>query len=189
LLLISYYTENWAYPAHAHRLKQECKALKIRHRIEALQDTGSYLKNCCYKPRYILECLREEKAPVLWVDVDASILAYPEYFDTGLDYDMQAKRMKEPRKRTWHVGTIWFNYNPTVMQFLTKWAENTGACSDESSLEQTWREMPIKARDIPDDYFGITGDRPFGVICHRISDSLSKKRESKFFDRYEQEVI
>ena len=201
--LISFYTNDWKYPQHAERLKAECESFGVPYKIEQLKSTGSYLKNTCLKPQFILDCLNDLKSPVLWVDVDASLLGKPEtpikrnYVDVFDGYeiksvevlgelpDFAAKRMSEERDRTWHVGTMWFNYKPNVIEFLEKWIANTGNLSDESALEKTWQDdgWMLDTFDLPKEYFyieRISQEPPEGtVIMHRISDSNMKKREMR----------
>lgn len=189
--LISFYTKDWQYPQHAKRLKRECDTLGIPNLIQELPSTGSYLKNTCLKPQFILDKLKELKSPVLWVDVDASIFQYPQccdallefYFDKSVDF--AARPMSPERDRTWHVGTMWFNYKPNVIEFLEKWISNTGNLSDESALEKTWQDdgWMLDTFDLPKEYFYIERKGqpvPDGtVIMHRISDSAMKKRDMR----------
>lgn len=181
--LISFYTKDWKYPKHAERLKRECDSFGVPYRIDELKSTGSYLRNTCLKPKFILDCLKQLKSPVLWVDVDASLLGKPSCFYCDIDQDFAARRMSENRDRTWHVGTMWFNYKPNAIEFLEKWVENTGNLSDESALEKTWQDYGwmLDTFCLPKEYFYIERKAqppPSGtVIMHRISDSEMKKRD------------
>lgn len=183
--LISFYTKDWKYPQHAERLKRECESFGVPYKIDPLKSTGSYLRNTCLKPQFILDCLKQLESPVLWVDVDASLLGKPSCFYCDIEHDFAAKRMSEERDRTWHVGTMWFNYKPNVIEFLEKWIANTGNLSDESALEKTWQDdgWMLDTFDLPKEYFYIerrAQEPPEGtVIMHRISDSTMKKREMR----------
>lgn len=178
--LISFYTPDWKYPHHAERLKRECEALGVPYKIEELKSTGSYLRNTCLKPQYILDCLKELKSPVLWVDVDASLLRREMFY---IQADFAARPMSPDRDRTWHVGTMWFNYTPAMIEFLEKWIENTGNLSDESALEKTWQDhgFLIETCHLPPEFFYIErkARKPSEgtIIMHRISDSAMKRRE------------
>ena len=177
-LVVSFYTDDWDYPAHAERFRFECHNLKLRHRVDRLDSAGGYLQNCRMKPFFIRECLKEEKAPILWVDVDGSILRKPVWFD-GLDADFAARLMPDHRARTWHVGTMWFNYTPKALAFIDKWCELTGELSDESALDDAWNcGADIESVNIPDPYFricnGFTVPKSDTVILHRLSKSPSK---------------
>jgi hypothetical protein len=178
--LISFYTKDWKYPQYAAALQVDCERLGVPYKIQCLESTGSYLKNTCLKPQFILDKLEQLKSPVLWVDCDASLLGKP-VCDYGVDF--AARRMPETRDRTWHVGTMWFNYTPTMIKFVKRWIENTGNLSDESALDKTWREHghTIQTSDLPPEYFYIErrGQRTpkDTVIMHRISDSQMKKMD------------
>ena len=180
--VISFYTKDWLYEQHAKRLVLDCDRLDLPCVIQERKTTGSYLKNTCMKPFFIREKLQQLKSPVLWVDCDGSILKKPDFF-YGLKCDFAAKRMASTRSRTWHVGTMWFNYTPTMLEFMDRWCENTGEISDESALEKTWRQMKVNAADIPVEYFEILRGKcqpsQGAVIVHRISSGESKSREIK----------
>jgi hypothetical protein len=51
MLIVSFYTNDWEYPAHAERLRKECDALKLEHHIKEMPSAGGYLQNTCIKPR------------------------------------------------------------------------------------------------------------------------------------------
>lgn len=191
-LIVSFYTPDWLYPEHARRLAGECESLRLEHHIECRPSAGSYLSNTCQKPQFILECLNYGK-PILWVDVDASILQRPEFF-TEEGYDMQARRMTPDRRRTWHVGTMYWAPTEAAVSFVDAWAKNTGEMSDESSLEVTWKQLghTLSTRDIPPEYFEIPRFGGPGskecVILHRLSNSPSKRQQRKMFQDYEQHI-
>lgn len=185
-LIISFYTRDWEYPNHAKRLIRECENLNLEHRIEERPSRGGYLENTCIKPEFIRDMLHEEKRPVLWIDVDGSIFKQPEFFDE-LDAEFAAKRMPKNRKRIWHVGTMWFNYSSDTLDFMDRWIELSGELSDESSLEETWKEFNwLRAVDIPIEYFEIEqrgkGPKKDTVILHRLSESPSKQKQSSRFN-------
>lgn len=184
--VISFYTKDWRYSEYASKMRKDCDLLQIDNVIEELPSTGSYLKNTCLKPRFILDKLKQLKSPVLWVDVDAKIMKRPDIFcidDFDKRYDFAAKKMSEQRTRTWHVGTIYCNYTHAMIQFLEEWIKNTGEISDESALEFTWQNNKelLRTTDIPNEYFFIQrlgfGVPQDTVIMHRISSGESKKRE------------
>lgn len=176
--VISFYTDDWEYPRYAKALKNDCERLKIPNKIELLPSTGSYLKNTCLKPQFILDKLNELKSPVLWVDCDGTILDVPIF---SKSFDFAARKKPLGNNRTWHVGTMWFNYTPSMLDFIEEWIKNTGNLSDESALEETWKNHGylIDAVEVPESYFILLkrGEEPYGIISHRISSSDSKRRE------------
>jgi len=191
-LIVSFFTPDWQYAQHADRLRAECMALGLDSYIERRPSAGGYLENCCQKPTFLLECLERFRRPVLWIDVDGSILRTPDFF-TEPGWDFQARRMPATRPRTWHVGTMYWAPTDAALAFVREWIARTGDMSDESSLEQTWCEFGdlLKARDIPSTYFEIpTRTRPMTAECvifHRLSDSPSKRQQSARFNAREAE--
>lgn len=187
--IVSFYTQDWLYPQHAKRLRRECLNLELDCRIKEKPSQNGYIQNCCIKPFFIRECLQELKKPVLWIDVDGSIIAKPDFFlDT--DWDFQARRMRPPRTRLYHVGTMWFNYNDQVLEFVDEWCRRTGDMTDESSLDQTFKfkQWELRHRDIPEEYFKILrreNEVKDGVIFHRLSNSESKRQQTEAFNEYE----
>lgn len=177
-LLISFYTNDWCYADHARRLEAECQELGLDYWIARLPSTGSYLRNTCLKPQFILDCFADR--PLLWLDVDASIYRRPDFFlETG--WDFQAKRIRSAtRRRTWHVGTMYFEPSEIMRAFMLDWIARLKV-TDESALEQTWRHWQdrLKTRDIPANYFEIEPDKPSSncVIYHRLSRGASKSQE------------
>jgi hypothetical protein len=190
--VISFYTNDWEYPAHAKRLEQECKNLNLNFIIEELPSYG-YLQNCQQKPFFIRERLHQLKSPVLWIDVDASIFKTPDFFvNLNADISLKSQILKRT-DREWHVGTMWFNYTESTIKLLDQWCSMvesynskvklTGDHSDESALNSVLNEnSTIKIEPLPAEYFYIdivTGHKKDAVILHRISNSESKKQQSK----------
>jgi hypothetical protein len=189
-LIVSYFTRDWHYPQHAARLAGECEALGLEAHIEERESRGGYTQNCCIKPEFIRECLQTAGRPVLWVDVDASILRKPDFFLGADGWDFQARKMASRRRRTWHVGTLWFNPTPATLDFVDEWVARTGDMTDESALDQTWkaRDWGLRTRDIPPTYFELGEPSPGCVILHRLSSSRSKQQQAEACMRYERDV-
>lgn len=185
-LIVSFYTRDWEYPQHAKRLKAECEQLGLEYCIEERPSRKGYLENTCIKPTFISEMLYEHRRPILWIDVDASIYKRPDFF-WDLTADFAAKRMAATRKRTWHVGTMWFNFTRDTIEFVDRWVKVTGEISDESALEATWQDFGwLNAVDIPPTYFQIEKELTVPpssvVIMHRLSNSPSKRQQQSRFD-------
>lgn len=184
--IISFYTNDWIYPQHAQRLARECDALGLAHRIECLPSTGSYLGNTCMKSTYVLECLRTESGPLLWIDVDGSILGLPHELGDLPDADIAARRRRAVNEfgYTWHVGTLWFSGNPASRDFAQAWSEHpTG--TDENKFDAAWKSQreTLRIWELPASYFLILNSTnrhqipADTIIAHRISRSDIKQRE------------
>jgi len=181
-VIVSFFTKDWKYEKYANEMRQQCEELGLEHIITEKPSHSDYLKNCRMKPPFIKECITNVKKPVLWIDVDGCILKLPKFF-IKLNVDFAAKKMAKTRARTWHVGTMWFNYTENCLNFLDKWIEYTeNSCSDEEGLDRFWKveKDMISTSDIPKEYFIIFGKKEIApkdaVICHRISTGKDKMR-------------
>lgn len=184
-VIVSFYTKDWEYPAHAKRLKKELDSLQIPHDIVERPSAGGYLQNTCQKPFFIREMLLKHKEPILWVDVDASVFRRPHWF-CGLDADISLRPKPPTHRRKWHVGTMWFNYNKVALEFIDEWCKLTGDLSDESALEQLWQagtnayiiDMPYEFHEIE-----MGAYKPSGRTCimHRLSSGQSKREQRHIF--------
>lgn len=187
--LVSFFTPEKYYADHALRLGRECRKLGVDYHVAQLQTTNSYLGNCRMKPKFIRDCLIQFNTPIMWIDVDASIVKQPTWITdrismaaSGKPFDILARHMRKGASREWHVGTMVFMPTKDCMKFIDKWIENTGELSDESSLDYTLKNsgLPIKIENIPSQYFRIQGRdfiRKSDVIVHRISKTQVKKME------------
>ena len=177
-IIISFYTKSWTYEQHAKRLREECDRLGLRHHIAELPDTGGWISNTRLKPEFIRKSLNELKEPVLWVDVDGSICRHPTFLSLPTSLDFMGRHQRTGPKRTWHVGTMFFNYTDKITKLLDHWCERSKNGTDEASFDVVWKELAetlgLSSVELPAEYFEIlTSDnaRPTShtVICHRLS--------------------
>ena len=184
-LIVSFYTQDWEYPKWADALRSNCEELGLRHHIKEMPTTGDYVKNTSLKSHFIFETLTTFKEPILWIDCDGSLLNRPTLLDFSLvsNYDIAARRHLRPDFRTWGVGTLWFNYTPTAVDFVNEWKTLLGEGTDEHAFEKAWQVFSnqLKVYELPDSYFHLLykdGDLPApnAVIVHRLSKSPDKMR-------------
>lgn len=184
-IVVSFWTADADYRDHAKRLKAECDALGIEHCIEERPSAGGYLENCCQKPFFIREMLERHQRPVLWIDVDASILRQPVWVEKLPEkgYDMAARPHQRPHWRRFHVGTLWFN--TTAAEFLDRWCAQTGALSDESALDEVFKAgVEVSVAELPRAYFVLPGTREANpCIVHRISSWPGKDAQRHRFGK------
>jgi hypothetical protein len=177
-VIASFYTPTWEYPKHAARLRRECDGLGLKHHIEERPDTGTYLGNTRIKPIFLLETLDRIRQPLLWVDVDASILREPSIPMDGHDWRARLKHRRRT-DRTWHVGTLMLGNTRSTRAWLRLWIEYLDEQgSDELAFDRAWQSGRWTgfAADLPPEYFVVEGRRRSStVILHRLSKSASKR--------------
>lgn len=185
LTVISFYTDDWEYPTHAIRLKEECERLSLNYKIENLSSTKDYLSNTRLKPKFIKDKLLELKSPVLWIDVDGSILKSPDHLIQNIvNTDFAGCKMETSNLlgRIWHVGTLFFNYTPASLKFLDFWIAHLNNGSDEAAFNEAWKNFSENINVLildKEQYHKIIKWKVHPtentVICHRLSASDSKK--------------
>lgn len=87
--------------------------------------TEDYSINCLYKPKLILETLKELKQSLIWIDVDCFVQSLPIEMDNiteDIGIVLRTHDMKTP-----HSGLIYFNYNDKVLSFVEEWAKQSQA--------------------------------------------------------------
>lgn len=166
ITLVSFYTDDDYYRPHGIRLQKECTALGIPHQIISKPPAGGYLANTRLKPFAIRELLKQVGGPVLWVDVDASVLKPLALPSMG---DIMAAPMRDGAFRKWHVGTLLFNHTPPAMRCLDEWASTCRSGSDEAAFNAIADNHQITP--LPASYFTMARSTPpdGAVIFHRLS--------------------
>jgi hypothetical protein len=181
--LVSFYTPDWKYPEYAQSLADDCTRLGLGFAIESKPSTNTYVGNCNLKPYFIRDKLRELKKPILWMDVDGSIITRPDLLLTGdiNSFDMAGNRSVTDTSRI-HVGSIWFNYTDIIMEFVDAWCEAIAARGiDDSVFNGLWQQFSdkIKFYELPPEYFVILANPMSPIpdascIIHRLSNSNLK---------------
>lgn len=185
--VVSFYTPDWKYPEYAQSLADDCKRLGLDFAIESKPSTNTYVGNCNLKPYFIRDKLQQLKKPILWMDVDGSIITRPDrLLTTSINsFDMAGNRSLRNVDRI-HVGSIWFNYTNTTMEFVDAWCDAIAARGiDDAVFNGLWQQFldKIKFYELPPEYFVILDNPQSPVpdtscIIHRLSNS-SLKQEYK----------
>jgi hypothetical protein len=144
--VISFYTENSLYEKDVKDLVASCEKFHIPHVIESVPNLGSWEKNCCLKPKYILEKIEELKKPVVWIDADAIVVQKPQIFPLSCDiaaYHQPLLRSESGRKTEEMIqsGTLFVNYTPNAVSLLKKWDRE---CERRLRLKEKKREKTKK---------------------------------------------
>jgi len=191
-VITSFYTPDWEYPEFARQLSQNCENLNLEYYIVEKQSSGDYVKNCNIKPFFIREMLEKFKKPILWMDVDGSIVSSPNLFFTDdiLNYDIAANRGRSNSEKI-HVGSIWFNYTKAAMSFVDGWCESVSDGGiDDGQFNSVWKKHKdiIKFYELPPNYFVIITKinsipPEDSCIVHRLSNSLLKQKQKNKFNK------
>lgn len=181
-LIVSFYTNDWKYPQYAERMQQDCADLGLECFIKQLDSQGGWLQNTCLKPQFILDCLKQFKRPVLWLDIDTKIVAKPDIL-AGFSQDFAACKMPANNRKDLYVSILAFGYNTRTMRFIKQWIAATGSISDHSSFDETWKATghDLDVMILPPNYGQIlhhnTNPNPGCVFAIELSASESKRQQ------------
>lgn len=147
VLVISYFTKNTFYEKEKRSLIASLKEKKICYEIEAINSLGSWEKNCCYKPKFILEKLKKLKRPLLWIDADAVVLKDLDFFNSLKDCDISLKINESYAKDNPYramTGTLFINYTQNAIKILNLWNDLCQFLLKEKRDFELWDQMCLK---------------------------------------------
>lgn len=146
MIVVSFYTKNTSYEKEAEGLIASCERLSLPYDIEAIDSLGTWDKNCCQKPSFLLRKLQKHKQPIVWVDADAVILKKPTLFD-NLEYDIAAMVVEElPMDDDSKIlsGTLYCNNTPQVHTFLQSWHDECQRLLKEAKGSVVWDQAALR---------------------------------------------
>jgi len=141
--VVSFYTPDWKYPEYAQSLANDCKRLGLDFAIESKPSTNTYVGNCNLKPYFIRDKLQELKKPILWMDVDGSVLNVPEELKILPVVDIAGYVNKQFLDRI-YVNTILFNYTSNTLAFLDTWCEYVKNYIDDGAFNDALKNYSSK---------------------------------------------
>lgn len=138
-IIISCYTKDTIYEEEIKDLTLSCINLNLNYDFEAFTSLGSWEKNCCFKPKYILKKLLEYKKTILWVDADAIIIQKPIFSDNYKKTDIAFCPKYEKKKIiSLHSGTLLINYTKDAISLLKNWDEECIKALTKKKDEEIW---------------------------------------------------
>jgi hypothetical protein len=191
-LIVSYYTKDTLYKREAEDLIASCKALDLEYEITEVPNLGSWEKNCCYKPTFLLKKLEEHQRPLIWTDVDSVILKTPTLLlECKADCALRVNDyvpIDDPSKIL--SGTMFFNNTASAKKLLTIWEkechkqlEKGGAVYDQVCLRKVILHYPtiVEMKRLPASYVKIVDNEeqaaldPESVVVHYQASRLLGK--------------
>lgn len=154
-LLISFYTKDTIYEKEVEDLTTSCKELGVDSYIEAREDLGSWDKNCCQKPLFILECLKRYNRPLLWVDADAIVMQKPTFCNKEIDLAFYFNDQSNQKARS---ATIYIAPTAAAQVFVSQWHQDClkelsknqpVPYGDQSVLIALLRKFPLRVGHLP----------------------------------------
>ena len=158
---IAWYTEGTVYEEiFKSHLEPTLKEYGLDYEGIPMPNYGSWHSNVAQKPYAILHALKKYEEPIVVIDVDAKITAEPSLFERikkdefdiayhSLDWESWYNRPNRTHKKEILTGTMWFNYNETVLEFLEQWSADTwrSRCADQTTIEMLmkgeWKKLRV----------------------------------------------
>lgn len=119
--IISFYTVNTPYEREAEKMKESLEKLGLStEHIQPRKNLKNWHKNCCMKPYFIDEKLRELNKPVVWIDCDARVVKNPVLFEELIDsdYDISVHFHKDKELLS---GTLFLRPTDKIFKLLYYW--------------------------------------------------------------------
>jgi hypothetical protein len=148
-LIVSYYTKDTPYQLEVQELIASCEKWGLEHHIEPISSLGSWERNCCFKPFYLLEKMQHFQRPLFWVDADGVFLRRPQWLSI-FDKDL-AVRINETWEETSDskviTSSLFVNATTGAARILTSWCQE---CIDSFLKPQRTVEIwdQIALRDV-----------------------------------------
>ena len=120
--IYSYYADfqsNNYYKNYATNLIDRCKKFGVTYNISERTSRGSYGANCLMKPEFILEKLKESKAPLIWMDCDTDFkFPFSEFNSVAEDIGMATHSGDLSGIK---ASPLYFNYSAGAFKIVREW--------------------------------------------------------------------
>lgn len=192
-LFVSYFTENTLYEKESADLIASFKKFGLEYEVAAVPNLGSWSKNCCYKPAFLLEMLEKHNRPLVWTDVDSVVVKDPVFFDECYaDIALRINdQLSTDDKAKVLTGTFFINNTPSAKKLLQLWKkecerilEKDAMAFDQVALRKVILHYPtiVEIKRLPTSYITIV-DNPKdleevgdgAVIVHYQASRLNQK--------------
>jgi len=160
--LVVAYATHGPYEKESERLLASLRKIKdLHYQVDYVASVGTWVRNTNIKPRFIRCALKQNTAPVLYVDADAEIMRDPtEYVEDLIERcDVAACH----RGKELLSGTLFFNYTPAALALLDDWVWESNTKPevwDQKNLQSVIeRKNDIKFEEMPTSYCYINDGR------------------------------
>lgn len=127
-MTVAFYTKDSVYEAEKNRLVRSAERLGLPVDAEAIDSTGSWVRNASMKAGVLVAMRKKHVGPMLYVDVDAVFHRDPWPALAGLDCDIGAYFEPDGHLLS---GTLFINHTPAAATLLQEWADACAASPDE----------------------------------------------------------
>ena len=142
----------------------------MSYELTGIELTGSWEHICSFKARFIQNQWESSNIPIVWLDADATLEAYPEIF-AHLNCDLGIYKFPSGNFAT---GTIYFGKSPLAKKLIDRWVFRCTTDPytwDEISLRYAWydinKSLPLKSVWLPTSYLSVF-DNPYLAVDNPV---------------------
>jgi len=125
-IAVTAYTIDTPYEQEVKGLISGLEEHGVEYSLVGYKSVGDWRKNCQNKQKFIIDTLRKGNRPVVWLDADARLRAYPKLFDNypcdvGLYKRLHTSKQKAQLNGSqyhWESGTMYYKPTGDVFEFL-----------------------------------------------------------------------
>ncbi len=173
--VVSYYTKGTGYEEEVKNLIESCERFSMPYEIDAIDSLGSWEKNCCFKPQFLLEKLKKLQSPILWLDADSVVNKKPILFE-GIDCDIAVRIFDElPSDHPSKVisGTVFVNASEKAATLLEDWAKECKAML-QSGAEEVWDQEAMRNVVFRSDAHVMGLEEPYCMVYDKIKNKAMR---------------
>lgn len=150
-IMVGYFTKDSPYEFLATEIARTASLYNIPCDFVGIDDQGSWLNNTGYKPTFLLDMFEKYKdthTAIVYVDVDAEFMGYPEFFDELAlidcpiavhNFDRSCYTRGKPNGFEVLSGTVYLQTCEKTKRMLEQWEQeciNHPKVWDQKSLEK-----------------------------------------------------
>src|SRR5258708_2800572 len=125
-LVVSYYTKDTLYQVEVQSLIASCEQWGLEYEVDPVASFGSWERNCCWKPFFLMEKLQKHRRPLLWVDADAVFFRKPDPETLQEDWDLAARinqYLEDSHPSKVNSGTVFVNATEGAAKVVKAWGQ------------------------------------------------------------------
>ena len=160
--VVAFYTKNTPYElVYNQHLAPSLKKFNMNLHLETVENSGSWIKNTCLKPVILLKALNTLNEDLLYLDVDAEVVQFPQLIDDipaeydvawhYLDWDKHYNRVG--CKKELITCTMMLRNNDKVKKLLQDWIDIGNHDTDQHTLDRAMlNNKDLKIYELPEEY-------------------------------------
>jgi lipopolysaccharide biosynthesis glycosyltransferase len=137
-IVISYYTDDAIYCAHAQCWRDAVKSFQLPHHCgQLIRHKANWQQATYQKPRFVLTMMNKYWATyhaVIWLDIDAVILRRPELFWQLRYHNHTMGAVVDARASRWNTSVVYVRNSGRGRQMIERWATGCEKAPDNLLL-------------------------------------------------------